>query len=60
MGQDMRKGRRTEIDYIDGYVVAQAASIGREVPANRALTELVKSVERGVAKADPQRILQAV
>lgn len=60
MGQDMRKGRRTEIDYINGYVVAQAASIGREVPANRALTELVKSVERGVTKADPQRILQSV
>ncbi|MBI3374922.1 MAG: 2-dehydropantoate 2-reductase [Betaproteobacteria bacterium] len=59
MGQDMRKGRRTEIDYINGYVVAQAASIGRDVPANRLLTELVKSVERGKTRADPQSILQA-
>lgn len=59
MGQDMRKGRRTEIEYINGYVVAQATSIGREAPANRALTELVKSVERGASKADPQRILQS-
>jgi 2-dehydropantoate 2-reductase len=60
MGQDMRKGRRTEIEYINGYIVTQAAAIGREAPANQAITELVKSVERGASKADPQRILESV
>ena len=57
MGQDMRKGRRTEIDYINGYVVDCAAELGREVPANRRLRDLVRAVERGTAKPDPASVL---
>jgi 2-dehydropantoate 2-reductase len=58
MGQDMRKGRRTEIDFINGYVVDRAAEIGRDVPANRALRDLVRAVERGEAKPDPRCVLE--
>lgn len=57
MGQDMRKGRRTEIDFINGYVVDRAAELGREVPANRKLRDLVRAVERGTAKPDPGCVL---
>ena len=57
MGQDMRKGRRTEIEFMNGHVVATAQSIGREAPLSRALTDLVLRVERGKLAADPRHIL---
>ncbi len=58
MGQDMMKGRRTEIEYLNGFVVARGAEIGIAAPANAALTEIVKRVERGevgrLARPDPR------
>lgn len=56
MAQDIMKGRRTEIDYINGYVAAQAGSIGLEVPANVAITEAVKRIERGEIAAKPDSL----
>ena len=47
MAQDMAKGRRTEIDFINGFIVERARDIGRAAPTNARLTELVKRVERG-------------
>ncbi|MEM7778002.1 MAG: 2-dehydropantoate 2-reductase [Pseudomonadota bacterium] len=45
MGQDVAKGRRTEIDYLNGYVVEKAKDVGLAAPVNAALTEVVRSVE---------------
>jgi 2-dehydropantoate 2-reductase len=56
MGQDMLKGRRTEIDYINGFVVAKGAELGRPAPANAALTDVVKRVERGEIPARPENV----
>jgi 2-dehydropantoate 2-reductase len=57
MGQDMMKGRRTEIAFINGYIVDRAAEIGIETPANAALTRIVQQVERGELQAGPEHIL---
>ena len=46
MGQDVVKGRRTEIDWLNGFVVRRGAEIGIDAPANAAITEIVKRVER--------------
>lgn len=43
MLQDMLKGRNTEIDSINGYIVRQARKNKIDVPVNEALYELVKS-----------------
>ena len=40
--QDVARGRRSEIDFINGYVVRQAQRLGIEVPINRLLHALVK------------------
>jgi len=56
MGQDMVKGRRTEIEYLNGFVVDKGATIGIDAPANAALTDIVKRVERGEAKPSPELI----
>jgi len=56
MGQDMMKGRRTEIEYLNGYIVTEGEKVGRVCRANAALTDIVKRVERGELKADPSNI----
>ena len=58
MGQDMLKGRRTEIEFLNGFVVAKGAEIGIAARANAALTEIVRRVERGELDADPRHITE--
>ena len=57
MGQDMMKGRRTEIEFLNGYVVREGANIGHACRANAALTDIVTRVEKGELKPDPRHIL---
>jgi 2-dehydropantoate 2-reductase len=40
--QDVLRGKRTEIDALNGYVVRRAAALGVSAPINRALHALVK------------------
>jgi 2-dehydropantoate 2-reductase len=47
MAQDIQKGRRTEIDYINGLIAEKGKEIGMPTPANSGLTEAVHRVERG-------------
>ena len=56
MGQDMVKGRRTEIDFLNGFVVAKGKEIGLHTPANAALADIVRRVERGELKPDKKHI----
>ncbi len=56
MGQDMVKGRRTEIQFLNGMVARKGDEIGIATPANRVLTEIVTKVERGELKPDPKHI----
>jgi 2-dehydropantoate 2-reductase len=49
--QDMRLGKRTEIDHLNGYVVRQGEALGIATPVNRTLDALVKLMER--EKANP-------
>jgi 2-dehydropantoate 2-reductase len=57
MGQDMMKGRRTEIEFLNGYVVREGEKLGMACRANAALTDIVKRVENGELKPDPRHIL---
>ncbi len=45
MLQDVLKGRRTEIDFINGVIVRQAQGLGIPAPVNTVLTGLVKTIE---------------
>jgi 2-dehydropantoate 2-reductase len=56
MGQDMQKGRRTEIEFLNGLIVREGEKVGLPCRANAVLTDLVKKVERGELKADPSHI----
>jgi len=50
--QDLARGRRSEIDHLNGFVVRRAAALGIATPANRVLHTLVKLLERRAAGAD--------
>jgi 2-dehydropantoate 2-reductase len=45
MQQDLARGRRTEIDYLNGAVAKLGATYGIECPVNQALTMIIKAME---------------
>lgn len=47
MGQDIAKGRRTEIDFLNGYVVAMGQKAGIATPANARVVDLVRKIQAG-------------
>ena len=42
---DLARGRRTEIDYINGHVVARGATLGVPTPVNRSIHAIVRLME---------------
>jgi 2-dehydropantoate 2-reductase len=45
MLQDLRNRKRTEIDYINGAVVAEGIRCGLSLPVNQALTNVIHAIE---------------
>ncbi|HEY1301649.1 MAG TPA: 2-dehydropantoate 2-reductase [Stellaceae bacterium] len=56
MGQDMQKGRRTEIDFINGVIVEKGAELGILAPTHQKLIAAVKAVELGQVPARPENL----
>lgn len=50
-------GRRTEIEFMNGFVAAKGETIGIATSANIALTDIVKRVERGELEPDPRHVV---
>ena len=57
----LARGRKTEIGFLNGYVVDRAAEAGVAVPLNAALTAMIHEVEAGARPITPGnlRVLQA-
>jgi 2-dehydropantoate 2-reductase len=56
MAQDVIKGRPTEIDEMNGHVVAQGHAKGVATPVSAAVVELMHEVERGARKPAAENI----
>jgi 2-dehydropantoate 2-reductase len=56
MAQDVAKGRITEIDHMNGFVVEQGRARGVPTPVSAATVEVVHEVEQGERKQSPQNI----
>ena len=50
MAQDMAKGRKTEIEFMNGLIVRKGKEVGVPTPANEKLVAAVLSVESGAVK----------
>ena len=56
MLQDVIKGRRTEIEYMNGYVAVRGREVGVPTPLNEAIVGLIRKIERGELKPDESNI----
>lgn len=59
MWEDLQRGRRTEIDYLQGVIVAIAERHGLNVPVSRCIVSLIKRAEadgKGSPGLSPQQI----
>jgi 2-dehydropantoate 2-reductase len=58
MANDVRKGRRTEIEYINGTIVEKAAEVGIPVPTQAAMVNLIRRIERGDVAPGPGNLAE--
>ena len=56
MGQDVEKGRHTEIDYMNGYIVEQGRRAGVPTPVNAAIVQVVREVQTGQTAPGPENV----
>jgi 2-dehydropantoate 2-reductase len=49
--QDLARGKRTEIDHLNGYIIRTARELGIPVPVNRSLTAMIKLMEAKASQA---------
>jgi 2-dehydropantoate 2-reductase len=59
MWEDLQRGRRTEIDHLQGVIIAIAERHGLAVPLSRRVLELVKAAEaagKGAPRLTPEQI----
>lgn len=54
--QSLERGRKTEIDYLNGYVVQQAESVDVPTPVNAALVKMIKEIESGERKISRENV----
>ena len=56
MLQDVMKARRTEIEFLNGYVAARGDVVGVDTPFCDGIVDIVKRVERGELSTDPANL----
>jgi 2-dehydropantoate 2-reductase len=54
--QDMMKGRRTEVDYLNGYVVRKGREVGVPTPLNEAIVSVTKRMEARELEQGPANL----
>jgi 2-dehydropantoate 2-reductase len=54
--QDVRKGRKTEVDYLNGYVSRRGREVGIATPVNDAIVATLKQVESGELAPHPSNV----
>lgn len=54
--QDVERGRRTEVRYLNGFVMRRGSRLGVPTPVNAALQALVEEIDRGRLRKDPANL----
>lgn len=54
--QSLERGKPTEIDFLNGYIIKKAQQFNVPVPVNQKLVMLVKDIELGKLKIDPENL----
>jgi 2-dehydropantoate 2-reductase len=48
--QSLQRGKKTEIDFFNGYITSKASELGVQAKVNEAITNMVKEIENGTRK----------
>lgn len=56
MAQDISKGRKTEIDQLNGFIVERARQHGISTSVNEAIISVIKRIENGEISASPDNL----
>lgn len=54
--QDVLKGRRTEVDFLNGYVVQKGREVGVATPVNEAIVAVTRRLEAGELTQGPENL----
>jgi len=49
MLQDLEKGRKTEVEGINGYLAQKAREVGAKTPVNDAVLQIIRDIQNGAA-----------
>jgi len=60
MADDLAAGRKTEVDYLNGELVALAERLGTKAPVNRAIVSLIRWAETGAKPWAPAALRREV
>ena len=60
MAQDVAKGRRSEIEQMNGHVAARGLELGVPTPVTSAVIAIVREIDAGTRKPSPALIEQAL
>lgn len=60
MSDDLAGGRKTEVDYLNGELIALAEQLNMDAPISRAIVELVHMAEAGADPLSPSALRKAV
>ena len=58
--QSIRRGALTEVDYLNGAVVAAATKVGLDAPVNAAIVELVHEVEKSREFLTAEQVVERI
>jgi 2-dehydropantoate 2-reductase len=54
--QDVMKGRRSEVDYLNGLIVRKGSEVGVPTPANQAMVDVVHRIDSGELEPGPDNL----
>ena len=61
--ESLRRGCKSEIDFLNGYIVEKAVAAGLEVPLNEVVIQMVHEIEAGtrnISASNLDELLEAV
>jgi len=58
--QSLERGKPTEVDYLNGYIIKKAKQYNIPVPVNEKLVNMVKQIEAGKIRIDRENLFQVL
>ena len=60
MSQDVSKGRRTEIEFMNGFIAREGNKAGIPTPVNAAITSVVAEIDMGIRLPEQDNIREVM